>query len=479
MGNDRFDVSIRVPGPFEPKARYALQQLSLVLGIKVRLVDRNFPHPDAIYGDGTQRRSDCLWLPFDPDTYDPSIKHKSHGFDGTKVWGPISVARQAWDLVGATFRLLNLLDESQVPEEKRDDKGVFKVEALPEERRMVLAELLVENHADILGKRLAQQRQMPDEFIVPLWPKGKKWAFLISHDTDAITLGSPAEMCSNLLKGLMRRDRILLSMFKDGFSYLRRPSENPLFGFPGWCQVEAPGFRSCFYLFVKPKGLKRHLNDCKSTVVEQKIDWSILREMASSGWEFGLHAPIYAKQQVEAFTWGKEFIEEKIGQPVSGLRHHYWALDWRQPLLTFRKHAEAGFRYDASMAWRDSMGFRAGTSFPFQPFDTDRQAALPLYELPTCLMDRHLSDPPHPPSELVLERMATLFRDLKARHGVALLNWHTESACNRYRYLGDVDMLADILRQVVGDSEAWITTPRELSAWWSNRHQQLATSTAQ
>jgi hypothetical protein len=476
MGIDRFHISIQVPAPIQPKARYALQYLSVVLGIKFHLVDRTFPRPDAVYGDATQIRSGCLWLAFDPDAYDPDIKHKSHTFEGVKVWGPISITRQGWDLVGATFRLLTLLDESQVPEEKRDDKGIFKVEGLPEERRLVLAELLVENHAAVFRRRLAAQRQMPDEFIVPLWPKGKKWAFLLSHDTDAITLGSPAEMFFNLVKGLVRWDRTSLTMFKDGFAYLRRPSENPLFGFPRWRQLEAPTLRSCFYLFVKPKNLKRHLNDCRSTVVEQKIDWGVLREMAESGWEFGLHAPIYAKRQVDALSWGKQFIEEKIGQPVSGLRHHYWALDWRNPHLTFRKHIDAGFRYDASIAWRDSMGFRAGTCFPFQPFDPEKQIALPIYEIPTCLMDRHVAGLPPSSSGSEPERMAKMLGEVKARNGVAFLNWHTEGACNRYRYQGDVDVLADILCKVSCDVEAWITTPGELTTWWNTRHQQLTTA---
>jgi hypothetical protein len=485
MGLDRYHISIQVPTSVQPKARYALRQLSLVLGLKFELVDRDFSRPDAVYGDATERCPDCLWLPYDPDAYDVRIKHQGHRIEGVKVWGPASATGPSWDLVGATFRLLTFQDESQVSEASRDNKGVFTVDSLPRERQLVLAEMLVENHAAVLSRRLAAQKQMANEFVVPLWPQGKKWVFLLSHDTDAITLGSPQELLTNLLKGLFRGDATSLTMFKDGFGYRNRPNENPLFGFPGWRQLEEPRFRSCFYLFVKPKNLKRHFNDCRSTVVEQKIDWGILREMAAAGWEFGLHAPIYAKREVSALVWGKQFIEEKIGQPVSGLRHHYWALDWRQPHLTFRKHIAAGFQYDASIAWRDSEGFRAGTCFPFQPFDPDRQAAMPIFELPTCLMDGHVVEAStssfEPPSsrpkagESGAARAHTLLRQIKARNGVAFLNWHTETACNRYRYKGYVDVLTEVLRPVAADSEAWITTPRELVAWWSKRQQQLAT----
>ncbi len=265
MGQNRYHISLQVPAPVQPKARYALRQLSLVLGIRLVLVDRDFPCPDAVYGDASERRNQCSWLPYDPDAYEPRIKHQGHRLEGVKVWGPALATAPAWDLVGATFRLLTFLDESQVSEQSRDNKGIFKVESLPEERQQVLAESMVENHAAILKRRLAAQKPMADEFVVPLWPQGKKWVFLLSHDTDAITLGSPQELLTNLLKGLGRRDRTSLTMFKDGLRYINRPNENPLFGFPGWRKLEDPGFRSCFYLFAKPKNLKRHLNDCRST----------------------------------------------------------------------------------------------------------------------------------------------------------------------------------------------------------------------
>ncbi len=484
MGLDRYHISIQVPPSVQPKARYALRQLSVVSGLKLELVDRDFSRPDAVYGDASERCSDCLWLPYDPDAYDTRIKHLGHSIEGVKVWGPASATPDRWDLVGATFRLLTFQDESQVPEQGRDNKGVFRVESLPRERQQVLTEMLVENQAGILTRRLAAQKQVGGEFILPRWPLGKKWALLLSHDTDAITLGSPQELLTNLLKGLGRRDRTSLRMFKDGFRYLNRPNENPLFGFPGWRKwEEVPNLRSCFYLFVKPRNLKRHLNDCRSTVVEQKIDWGILRDMAAAGWEFGLHAPIYGKREVSALVWGKQFIEDKIGQPVSGLRHHYWALDWRQPHLTFGKHIAAGFQYDASIAWRDHEGFRAGTSLPFQPFDPDRQAAMTIFELPTCLMDGHLAEPTtssQPSSQDAkadppgAARGHALLQQIKARGGLAFLNWHTETACNSYRYQGYVDLLAEVLRPVAADSEAWITTPRDLVAWWSQRQQQLA-----
>ncbi|PYU29039.1 MAG: hypothetical protein DMG32_01180 [Acidobacteria bacterium] len=280
------------------------------------------------------------------------------------------------------------------------------------------------------------------------------------------------EMAYNLGKAVLRRDAISFRMFKDGFTYFRRPAANPLFGFPKWRRIEQPWLRSCFYLFVRPKRLKRDLNDCRSTVANQPVDWRLLHSMADAGWEFGLHAPIHAKEDVWAFREGKEFIEQQLGRPVVGLRHHYWALDWGQPHLTFRRHVQAGFRYDTSIAWKDRAGLRAGTCLPFQPFDFGTDRALDLYEVPSAIMDGHIRTPGRQLGHAVGDSLAVI-DIINQRGGVALLNWHTEAACNDYHYTGDLPVLLGIFERVLHDSDVWLATPQELVRHWHERRLRL------
>jgi hypothetical protein len=470
------NVILRVPVQIESKARYAFETLSTAWGLPVRFVEDTTAGCNVVYGVSKQTDGRVPVLPFDARAYLPETDCTGLSSDGKVVWGPAGTPFERVDLVGSTFRLLTFMDESRVPQTARDRRGIFNTDSLPEGRQEVVAEPLVENHAELLFERLCNAHPCLKQNRQPLWPNGKKYALLLTHDTDAITLGSAMEMTYNLGKAILRRDGASFRRFKDGFTHFGRPNDNPLFGFPRWERIERQMLRSCFYLFVRPNRLKADLNDCRSTVGNQAIDWRILRSMADDGWEFGLHAPIRAKEHVWALQQGREFIEDKIGHRAAGLRHHYWALDWVQPHLTFRKHIQAGFQYDTSIAWRNRAGFRAGTCLPFRPFDPGSDTALDLCEIPTALMDSHICTQGKPVDESVGAGLA-LIDAIKRRGGVALLNWHTETVCNDYQYAGVLPVLLKIIENVLHDSDVWLPTPTELVRHWNQRSLRLKTGT--
>ena len=234
----------------------------------------------------------------------------------------------------------------------------------------------------------------------------------------------------------------------------------------------AAGLRAAFFVYGRHK-VRPEIHDCRSTVFNRKVDWNLLRSLAADGWEFGLHPPIRAKYDLEEFLIGKEILETRLGKPVYGLRHHYWALDWRKPYLTFRKHVTAGFRYDSSMAWKDDNGFRAGTCLPYQPFDPERQTALDIYELPTAMMDGH-----------VIPGAVTLTLQWSARFvlptgcgrvgGVLNLDWHTEAGTDRYCYYNQRTVLMRLVSALQARADAWFVTPWELIRYWQERRKSLS-----
>ncbi len=199
--------------------------------------------------------------------------------------------------------------------------------------------------------------------------------------------------------------------------------------------------------------------------------WDPLRAMAGEGWEFGLHAPIGAKDDPSTFIWTKRVLEERLEAPINGLRHHYWALDWYAPWRTYREHVRAGFQYDASIAWRDRPGFRAGTALPFQPFDPDQATSLPLEVIPTGMMDDQVIVGSSAGSSL--DAASALIDAVRAVGGVLVFDWHTEAANNGLRTPGYVDRLAEIYQIVMSDSSCWRPTPSELVAYWRHRRWRL------
>jgi hypothetical protein len=61
--------------------------------------------------------------------------------------------------------------------------------------------------------------------------------------------------------------------------------------------------------------------------------------------------------------------------------------------------------------------------------------------------------------------------------GMLALNWHTESAMDRYRYRNQSAVLKRLLRRLREDSDAWFTVPWELTQHWMERQRRLSPET--
>jgi len=366
---------MNIPEKYEAKAKYCFNILSQIWGIPLRILRKNAQEkPNIVYAlNVKQVASDrTVFINFDEEMYNPRTVCDLVQMDDLDIWIKDSENPRDADIIGGIYRLITFMDESQVKEEHRDRRGIFNTNALPLSRKKGLQIPLIENHAYYLLRELIRYHPYLKDQSIPRWPNGKKYVISITHDTDAVNLGSSKEILTNLTKAIVRRDKTHFNMFRMGISHASKNKliTNPLFGFSNWKEYEAPrSIRSCFYLSTVPKTAKIDINDCKSSVTDPNMNWDILKEMVREGWEFGLHASINTKFRTDSFIQAKNILEEKLGAPIYGLRHHYWALDWLRPYITFRKHVNAGFRYDTSIAWRDAPGFRAATCLPFQPFD--------------------------------------------------------------------------------------------------------------
>jgi len=446
-------------------ARYSLEEALTRLGLPLRIATGEPSKGMIVYGPVPVSWSGPK-LYFDRRCYDPSALFAPVG--SPPLWAPAGVGVTNVDLVGGIGRLLTLADELQVAENQRNANGIFCTSALSAARRSVCAEPLVENHTALLADQLGMMApELPDPR--PLWPAGRRYAVVVTHDTDLVTLNAPREILFNAAKTLLRADAVHARMAWAGLTQ----RHDPLSGFATWAEVERVfQIRSAFFLSDR-QIVPRHLNDSRSTVFNQEVDWTRLRTLADAGWEFGCHPPILAKENAEEFVRGKSTLEAHLQRPVHGLRHHYLALDWRRPYLTFRHHVHAGFRYDTSIAWRDAPGFRAGTSLPYRPYDPELGRALELHELPGTIMDAQVIRADVDPDDAE-NRAFEVIERVRRVGGVLTFNWHTESAMDRYCYRNQHTVLKRLLRRLREDSEAWFTVPSELTQHWIKRQRRLS-----
>jgi peptidoglycan/xylan/chitin deacetylase (PgdA/CDA1 family) len=444
--------------------RYGLAEAFVRLGLRLRIADGEPGDGVIVYGPAP-----ATWrgasLSYDARCYNSSVRFTAVG--SPPLWAPCGTAAENVDLIGGLVRLLTLADEAQIEETQRNPRGIFPVSALPAARREVRAVPLVEHHAIALGQQL--ERMIPGWAPAGRWPRGYRYAVVVTHDTDAVALSAPFEILFNGVKAVSRLDALRMRMMWDG---LTRKCNDPLFGFRCWADIErASGLRSAFFVSGRHK-VRPEINDCRSTVFNCKVNWDVLRGLASEGWEFGLHPPIRAKYDLDEFVIGKDILETHLRQPIYGLRHHYWAIDWRKPHVTFRKHIRAGFRYDSSIAWKNDNGFRAGTCLPYRPFDPEYKTALDIYELPTALMDGNVI-PQGGDMETAVDRALQMADDVRQVGGVLNLDWHTEAAMERYCYCNQRTVLVRVLSKLLARADAWFATPWELIGYWDERRQAL------
>src|SRR5262249_16990764 len=177
----------------------------------------------------------------------------------------------------------------------------------------------------------------------------------------------------------------------------------------------------------------------------------------AAGCEVGLHG-IDAWLDAGAGSGERTSISRVTGAPATGARMHWLFFDERAP----ERLDQAGFAYDSTFGYNETVGFRAGTLQAFKPLSARR-----LLELPLHVMDTALFYPSHLGLTAEAARQAVLPLVAEAeRHGGALtINWHDRSiAPERLWDELYVDLVAELKRRA-----AWFPTAAQAVAWFHRR----------
>jgi len=177
------------------------------------------------------------------------------------------------------------------------------------------------------------------------------------------------------------------------------------------------------------------------------------------GNEIGVHG-IDAWHSVEKGKAELKRVEEVAGHSTKGVRMH-WLLqdDKTHPVLE-----EAGFEYDASAGYNETVGYRNGTTQVFRPLNAKK-----LLELPTHIQDGALFYP----NRLDLseseaqDRCNQMIDNNKRFGGVLTLIWHDRSHAPE-RFWGDFYVN---LVQTLKDSGAFFASAAGAVDWFRKRRE--------
>jgi hypothetical protein len=180
-------------------------------------------------------------------------------------------------------------------------------------------------------------------------------------------------------------------------------------------------------------------------------------KILAAGCEVGLHG-------IDAWTDSSKGLEELeeirrlTGISETGVRMHWLYYDLQSPIAL----EQAGATYDSTIGYRETVGYRAGTTQVYKPLQ-----ATQLLELPMHVMDTALFYPAY--LGLSSRQATTLVHRMVDNAvnfgGCVTINWHDRS-------LAPERIWDACYRELVQDMKnrgAWFATARQATSWFRKR----------
>lgn len=237
---------------------------------------------------------------------------------------------------------------------------------------------------------------------------------------------------------------------------LRGKNSSPFLNFQEIMELEAKyGAKSSFYFLTCGRDHKRfryNIEDIKK----------MIRNIADSGWEVGLHGGYYTYNNLQKIQQEKNKFEEVLGMQVVGYRNHY--LRFQVP-DSWELLAETGFKYDTTFGFNDQVGFRNGLYHPFRPFNPAREEEINILEIPLNIMDCALMELAASEEE-AWEITSELINTAAEHHGVLTLLWHNNSF--GYPPRRSYHKIFEKILEYGAQKNAWMTSGEEIWRWWKS-----------
>jgi len=179
--------------------------------------------------------------------------------------------------------------------------------------------------------------------------------------------------------------------------------------------------------------------------------------LINRGFEIGLHG-IDAWNNAEKGKQEMNRIVEMTGQKDIGVRIHWLFFNRRSPAIL----EQAGFDYDSTFGYNETIGYKAGTTQVFRPLGIDRLLELPLHIQDTALFfPKRLGLSPTQAWNLC----KTILKTATRFGGVITLLWHQRSLAPERLW----DEFYVRLVQELKSLGVWFGTASQVVQWFRRR----------
>jgi peptidoglycan/xylan/chitin deacetylase (PgdA/CDA1 family) len=325
------------------------------------------------------------------------------------------------------------------------------------------------------------QSQVPQWQLEPLWPEKKRFALCLTHDVDVVLRDTTLKAALHTIwrdfqsdftpRAQFGRARVFLS---DWLRDLRSNTSRTLHNFDAWLRLEdAFNFKSTFFFFPS-RFHSRHPYDCDyqfHEIVRHGGRTMTVREMIKTidlaGWEIGLHGSYHSATEWGLLSPQRLQLEEIIGHEIISIRQHWLHYDVQ---ATARLQRDAGFKADSTQGFNRSIGFRAGTAFPYWCWDHQKNDPLPVLEIPQHIMDGGLFIPNglQYNEALAIKHSVEIMDAVERVGGCLTLSWHPHNVNDSKHWVVYKTLLEEAARR-----NAWGCSMGELYRWWMDREQRV------
>ena len=310
----------------------------------------------------------------------------------------------------------------------------------------------------------------------PNWPDDADFAVCLTHDVDKVSVHSVRQELRKTNSRLQHTESTIQQikrLVKGGRRVLnkRMISRDPVHCYERWLAVEEKVDAKSTFFFMPEYTNKPHETDpvyrYSDTVVFDGEEYTIaemIREIDARGWEIGLHPTWNAYDDVDELKFQKGQLEDIVGHEIVSVRQHYLHYDITK---TPRAHAEAGFQYDSTLGFNDNVGFRFGTSYPWNLYDIDTEKDLPILEIPLIAQDGAMLSETKGlriDEDTATEYVIKLAEKIQEVGGVLTLLWHP-SYIRKESWWNTYSTILDYL----GKQNAWFGTMKEIGEKWRNQ----------
>ncbi len=321
-----------------------------------------------------------------------------------------------FDLFASMFYVLARVEEYR--DYDCDGHQRFPVKASRLYRSGYIRQPCVDLWAYFLGQQLHSRWNIPLEMSL----YNNKSILNLTFDIDLIQYYNLRRIMGSPLIGLIK-ERRLIAFFAypvHALGYVLKQCKDPYWGFPiieklqKKYQVEPTFF-----------AIPRKMSEWESydLLHHPRLQDTLLRTIGEQD-DLGLHCSYTCLDAKDDYLSEKECLEGIFQRHITGVRHHYLRFSVPE---SWGAAAKAGLEYDATFGFAEHEGFRAGTAFPFFPYNLEKREEIPIVEIPLAMMDVTLryyrkKDPRTARREML--ELIDVTRNIK---GMTSILWHT---CN-------------------------------------------------